>query len=163
MRRSAYDEIERRMGEARHAARKAEQQRRARVRWRAELASIAAPVALIRLGRVLARKYRPDQPRVPAGSPGAGRWTDGSGGLPPAGAQQPHFPVRVILAGGFTKDQLNLTVQDFVAQNCKGQIRRELPGQLLGLSIGEVIDADKSGDPAARKCLKLLKEDRFRK
>lgn len=28
-------------------------------------------------------KYRPDQPRVPAGSPEGGRWTDGSGGSGP--------------------------------------------------------------------------------
>lgn len=29
----------------------------------------------------LARKFSPDQPRIPAGSPGGGQWTDGGGGF----------------------------------------------------------------------------------
>jgi hypothetical protein len=48
-------------------------------------------VGLLELRRNLARrqvrgisaKYRPDQPRVPAGNPEGGQWTDGSGGSGP--------------------------------------------------------------------------------
>jgi hypothetical protein len=69
----------------------------------------------------------------------------------------------VIPAGEFTKEQLNLTVQDFVAQNCKGFVNRELPGQFYGSAIAEVMGAARSGDAAAVKCLKILREDRFRK
>ena len=31
-------------------------------------------------GNEISQKYSPDQPRVPAGQPGAGQWTDGGGG-----------------------------------------------------------------------------------
>lgn len=48
---------------------------------RAELAGLAVDVKLIRLERVLSRKYRPDQPRAPAGQSDGGRWvSDGTGG-----------------------------------------------------------------------------------
>lgn len=46
---------------------------------RRELASIEVGLALLKLERALARKYRPDQPRVPAGSPDGGEWTSGGG------------------------------------------------------------------------------------
>ena len=45
---------------------------------RAELASLGLDLALIELKRALALKYRADQPRVPAGNPHGGQWTDGS-------------------------------------------------------------------------------------
>jgi hypothetical protein len=47
---------------------------------RGELAAIGAELKYRRL--LHARKYSPDQPRVPAGNPGAGQWTNGgtSGG-----------------------------------------------------------------------------------
>jgi hypothetical protein len=79
--RSVYDEIEFRVAEARCTLRETERQRRVSARLRAELASLSASVALIKLQRAIARKYRPDQPRVPAGRPGAGEWTrDGGSG-----------------------------------------------------------------------------------
>lgn len=36
----------------------------------------------------LTAKYRPDQPRVPAGNPDSGQWTDGSGGSGPMSFEQ---------------------------------------------------------------------------
>jgi len=48
---------------------------------RTELAGLAVGVKLIRLERVLSRKYRPDQPRAPAGQSDGGRWLpEGTGG-----------------------------------------------------------------------------------
>ncbi|WP_019903910.1 hypothetical protein [Methylobacterium sp. 77] len=47
---------------------------------RADLAELAVEVELIRVERVLVRKYSPDQPREPAGQSGGGRWASGSGG-----------------------------------------------------------------------------------
>ncbi|GJE16492.1 hypothetical protein [Methylobacterium marchantiae] len=45
---------------------------------RSDLAGIAVEVELVRVERVLARKYSPDQPREPAGQSGGGRWTSGA-------------------------------------------------------------------------------------
>ena len=50
---------------------------RAFAQLRAELASLGLDLALIELKRALALKYRADQPRVPAGNPHGGQWTDG--------------------------------------------------------------------------------------
>jgi hypothetical protein len=55
---------------------------------RTELAGLAVGVKLIRLERVLSRKYRPDQPRAPAGQSDGGRWLpEGTGGETQAQAQ----------------------------------------------------------------------------
>jgi hypothetical protein len=70
---------------------------------------------------------------------------------------------RVELAGGFTEDQLGMTVENFVSRYCTGIINRRLPGQFLGLTIADVIAAAQSGNSSARSCLKLLNQDRFRK
>ena len=43
-----------------------------------EIAALRVELALKRL-IALTRKYSPDQPRIPAGQPGGGRWTDGGG------------------------------------------------------------------------------------
>jgi hypothetical protein len=45
-----------------------------------DLARLRVQLAFIKLDLVLRRKYRPDQPRVPAGNPDGGQFTDGSGG-----------------------------------------------------------------------------------
>jgi hypothetical protein len=47
---------------------------------RCELASIAVELAMLRLRVLLRRAFDPDQPRVPAGNPDGGQWTDGLGG-----------------------------------------------------------------------------------
>ncbi|MCJ2085700.1 hypothetical protein MKK88_06775 [Methylobacterium sp. E-005] len=55
---------------------------------RTELAGLAVGGKLIRLERVLSRKYRPDQPRAPAGQSDGGRWhPEGTGGETQAQAQ----------------------------------------------------------------------------
>ncbi|SEL99783.1 hypothetical protein SAMN04515666_106398 [Bosea lupini] len=46
------------------------------------LVSLKAQTRLLR--HELARKYNPDQPRVPAGNTGGGQWTSGGGGGGPA-------------------------------------------------------------------------------
>jgi hypothetical protein len=48
----------------------------------AKAAPLYAELAALRMQRalvILARKYNPDQPRVPAGSSDGGRWTDAGG------------------------------------------------------------------------------------
>ena len=57
------------------------QARLAHLRWL--LADLKFDLTL----RRLARKYRPDQPRVPAGSPDSGQWTDAGGGGSERGAR----------------------------------------------------------------------------
>lgn len=49
---------------------------------RRRLVSLRAQTRLLR--HELARKYNPDQPRVPAGNTGGGQWTSGGGGGSPA-------------------------------------------------------------------------------
>jgi hypothetical protein len=47
---------------------------------RCSLAALAFEFALLRLRVLLRRGYDPDQPRVPAGNPDGGQWTEGAGG-----------------------------------------------------------------------------------
>jgi hypothetical protein len=122
----------------------------------------------------LLRKYNADQPRIPAGQTGGGQWTDGAG----AGDGSPlgaitdavstilgtvESALSFVLAGGFTKDQMNMTVQDFTSQFCQGSVNRELPSQFSSNTIEEIQNLAKQGSDAAAKCIKLLKQDRFRK
>jgi hypothetical protein len=123
------------------------------------------------------QKYSPDQPRVPAGNSDGGQWTSGGGsgaGHDDGGAAQTLSEVsdgtrpgddaaRIRLAGGLTDDQLNLTVQTFVSTYCLGSINRQLPGQFMGVTIADVMAEAQRGNAAARMCLKLLMQDRFRK
>jgi hypothetical protein len=67
------------------------------------------------------------------------------------------------VAGGFTPEQLDMSVQDFVSNFCKGSINSELPSQLLSATVKEVLEQAKSGSIASNKCKKLLGQDRFRK
>jgi hypothetical protein len=55
---------------------------------RTELAGLAVGVKLIRLERVLSRKYRPDQPRAPAGQSDGGRWVSEDNGGAAEGQSQ---------------------------------------------------------------------------
>lgn len=83
MRVSAYGRIERDRLEAGRAARELER-RECELDWiRRELATIGVSLALLKLERALARKYRPDQPRVPAGEPGGGQWIGDNDGWSP--------------------------------------------------------------------------------
>jgi hypothetical protein len=113
------------------------------------------------------KKYRPDQPRVPAGVPTGGQWTrDGSnsGSTPSAvtqGVSGGNGAFRV--AGGFTKEQLTMTVQEFASSFCLGKIKAVLPGQYLDLTIGEVKKLANNGNATAKTCLKVLNRDIYRK
>lgn len=114
-------------------------------------------------------KYSPDQPRD-----WHGRWTSGSGEEPTA-SENPTEPgefygeapdgttVDETGTSGFSKDQENMTVQAFRSAYCLGSIREVLPGQFNSMLIGDVIALASKGDAAARRCLKLLGEPRFRK
>ena len=122
-------------------------------------------VCRLRLARVL-KRFNPSQPRVPAGNPDGGQWTDGAGNGAVAEAEtegSARFRPDIQPVGGFEKEHLGMTVQDFVSGYCLGSIRSVLPGQFLGSTISDVMRAAKEGDPAARRCLKILGRDRFRK
>jgi hypothetical protein len=67
------------------------------------------------------------------------------------------------VAGGFEPGQENMTVQEFVSAYCLGSINRELPGQFYGMTILDVQLIAQTGDAAARRCIKLLNQGRFRK
>ena len=67
------------------------------------------------------------------------------------------------LLADFTPEQLDMSVQDFVSNFCKGSINSELPSQFLSATVKEVLEQAKSGSVAANKCKKLLGQDRFRK
>jgi RHS repeat-associated protein len=56
-----------------------------------------------------------------------------------------------------------MKVQQFCGQFCQGKVLKEIPGQFLECTVGDVIAAAKSGDSAARKAYKLLNDNRFRK
>ena len=123
-------------------------------------------LAILRLRFALVlKRFNPSQPRVPAGHPDGGQWTgDGSG----AGAEFESERLRedrpqVQPVGGFEREHLGMTVQDFTSRYCLGSIRSVLPGQFLGLTVAEVMKAAKAGDAAARRCLKVLGRDDYRK
>ena len=136
----------------------------------ADLARLRFLVADLRHG--LTSKYSDDQPRDERG-----RWTPGGGGKPEhAGAPdtlslQPPGSIagadrsaeRIRLAANFSSDQLAMPVQIFVSQNCLGSINRVLPGQFLGMTVGQVQSLAGGGDAAARTCMKLLGNNQYRK
>ena len=85
MRVSVYETIERDRIAAQRAVREAERaaERRKRElrRIKSDLVFLGMRLALIKLESALLRKYRPDQPRVPAGSGReSGRWAGGGAG-----------------------------------------------------------------------------------
>jgi hypothetical protein len=76
---------------------------------RAELASVGVLLAAIRLQQLIL-KYRPDQPRVPAGNPRGGQWTTDDNTLPvePEDAEQ---PIRLAAdITGFTRHGINQAI-----------------------------------------------------
>lgn len=95
------------------------------------------------------QKYRPGQPRD-----GRGRWTDGGGVTELSAARK--IPAIVKEFGKWTARQ-------YVSRYCEARINRELPGQFEDMTISDIWNIAKGGDARARTCLKLLKENRFRK
>lgn len=121
------------------------------------------------LARAFKAGFNPNQPRVPSGDPDGGQWT-GSGGGGSSGTSAAISRQSVVaprggfhVAGGFTKEQMGLTVETFVSSHCQGLVHSILPGQFYQMTIAEVKAAAKSGDAAARRCLKLLGRDEYRK
>ena len=169
MRRSVYERLDRDIAEARRAALAAERKEHEFARMRCEHASMRVDLALIRLQHVLAKEYNPKQPRVPAGQPGGGQWTDGDdSGINPDDIVNPQWAsgkpdARVILAGGIKPEDHGLTVEQFLSRYCLGSAGREIPGQFKQMTVGEMLAAKQAGNHAAAKCYKLLNEDRFRK
>lgn len=107
--------------------------------------------ALDRL-RVAIKAYDPDQPRAPGGTEEAGQWiSSDSDGTP------------IIVAGGFTKDQMGMTVQEFISKMCNGGIHSKLPQQFLPLTIEELLAERKAGTAGAATCYKLLHRNDYRK
>jgi hypothetical protein len=117
------------------------------VKW----AEFRLTFALWRL-RLAMKAYDPDQPRAPGGTAEGGQWI---------AAGEPLDLIQ--LAGGFTDDQLKMTVRDFVSKMCLGSVSKEIPGQFWGLTVNDLIKKEKAGVPLAHRCYKLLNEDRFRK
>jgi hypothetical protein len=110
------------------------------------------------------RRFNPSQPRLPAGSADGGQWTDdGGGAAAPGFGGAGRFRPDVRPVGGFAQEHLGMTVQDFMSTHCLGSIRSVVPGQFLGSTISEVIRPARKGDPAARRCFKVLGRDKFRK
>ena len=141
----------------------AETTRVARDRYR--LAALLFEARLALTHRLLT-KYAEDQPRVPAGSPDGGQWAGAAGAgsalVDALGELVSKLPT-LLLAGGFGPEDMGKTVQDFASSNCEGRIFRELPGQFLDMNIFDVLAQAKAGDKMAKKCKKILEQDRFRK
>ena len=83
MRVSVYETIERGMREPQRAVREMERRDAALASMGRELASLEVSLALLKLERMLTRRFNPNQPRTPAGEPGGGRWTGGTGSSAP--------------------------------------------------------------------------------
>jgi hypothetical protein len=58
---------------------------------------------------------------------------------------------------------LDESCQAFIAANCRASILRVFPGQYLGCTLREVLDAAKAGDRAAQTACKLLFRKEYRK
>lgn len=84
---SVYEELERDRVAARQAGLQAERARADLLSLRSDLAALRMQLALTKLRHALRRKYRPDQPRVPAGNPHGGQWTDEGGGQGTSGGE----------------------------------------------------------------------------
>jgi hypothetical protein len=123
------------------------------LRERATLLGDMFSLLLQREALLLRLKYSPEQPRIPAGEPGGGRWAGENGDA--SAVFQP--------AGALEKIDPDTNIGQFIAQNCKGSVHREMPGQFYDMSIGEMLALRNSGDRAADTCYKLLDRRRFRK
>ena len=164
MKPSLYEQLARDRERAHDAALKVERRDRELARMRYELAGLELDHAVLKLWRALKLRYSPDQPRVPAGQPGGGQWTDGGGQgrislrLPASEAGPQARDQGQINLAVIKPEDHGLTVDQFVSRYCRGSINRELPGQFRGMTVGEMLAAKQGGDPAADKCYKLLNQ-----
>ena len=111
----------------------------------------------------LEKWYDENQPRAPAGTHEGGQWIDAGSHISRSASNSNSRNSNADnyhVAGGFKPQELDMTVMDFISSNCKASIHREIPGQFYEHTIRELFDEKGS---AAVKCLKILKQDRFRK
>jgi hypothetical protein len=83
-----------------------------------------------------------------------GRWTENGGEAVDLSSAR---------RGGIAKKFWGWTARQFISAKCQGWINREFPSQFEHVTIGDIMEIAKGGDKAAQRCLKLLKEGRFRK
>jgi len=69
----------------------------------------------------------------------------------------------MLAAGGFTPDQMDMSVQAFMSAFCKGGVKEVMPNAFNDWTIGSVQRRAKSGDAKARACLKLLGRPEYRR
>ena len=119
-----------------------------------------APQASSALGEGVSLELRSssDQPRVPAGSTGGGRWTNGSNTTDTARFEKP-----IRFASAISAADKSMTVQEFMSANCRGGIRAEMPSEYLDMPIVDVEKLASGGVRSAQTCVKLLSRPRFRK
>lgn len=67
------------------------------------------------------------------------------------------------MIGGIDPVDRHKSVQAFVSEKCEARIYSVLPGQFLDMPIIDVMKIAKSGNWAARSCLKLLGREDYRK
>jgi hypothetical protein len=107
-----------------------------RLKWLA--AATRFELALLRHDRAL--KYRPDQPRVPAGNPDGGQWTDGGQGGPSrqsSGGKNRQNGTTSTTELSADNRRENKMVRDIVVRlglnkDQAQQLHREISGQGLG-------------------------------
>jgi hypothetical protein len=84
----------------------------------AKAAPLYADLAALRMQRALmmvARKYQPDQPRMPAGNPEGGQWTDAGGGLVDVAANdrgEGHVAAGEQISGKLKPGEMHVTLPD---------------------------------------------------
>ncbi|WP_233874835.1 hypothetical protein [Paraburkholderia adhaesiva] len=60
-------------------------------------------------------------------------------------------------------DRKSMIACDIISAECKGSVLREFPGQYLNSPLSDIMSDAASGGSDARKALKLLKDNRFKK
>ncbi|NTX30403.1 hypothetical protein HT746_25360 [Burkholderia pyrrocinia] len=60
-------------------------------------------------------------------------------------------------------DRGGMMACDIISSECKGTVLREFPGQYLNSPLNKIQDDANDGVKAARKALKLLNDNRFKK
>ena len=86
-------------------------------------------------------KYDPEQPRVPAGSGReSGQWTS-DGNTSETQSPQTATPA----TSNNVQVAQNMKCSAFIAQNCKGLIKRESPSEYLDLSVDQLLQDAQGG------------------
>ncbi|MEA2880001.1 MAG: hypothetical protein QOF14_5197 [Hyphomicrobiales bacterium] len=104
--------------------------------------------------------FNPDQPRDDHG-----KWTDSGRDAGKDGDDRAHSDE---ISASKKKAEIvrqfgKWTARQFISRYCRASINREMPGEFENVTIADIYEIAKGGDARARSCLKLLKQDRFRK